>query len=362
MEPSYQSQITYLDTPACGLVPPEISNAAIDFYKSLAQNSSKYSANWRDTQIPEIRKNIAGFLQAPENNIAMVPNFSFGINAVVQSLKGTEKILLYERDYPSLVNPFLANHFEVSWLSSKDNFIFGMGDLETELKTGKVDLFAVSHAQWLSGALIDFKKVVQLCHQYSVPVLIDTTQSLGAMPISVKDLDPDVLIASNYKWMNAGFGTGIIYISDTFLKKYPPVFRGANSYELQAGQRIHKISILDLEPGHINMSGFAVLNAAIAVKNNLGLEKIATHNCKLTQQFISECPNLPVSLIGAANMENRCSIIVLKDEKGLGNWLLQNNISVTLRNNTIRLGFHYYNDEMDVQQLIQCIQSLPTEK
>lgn len=345
----------YLNTAACGLVSNDIASAGINFIQSLTQNASLYAEHWRDVTSLSIRRNIAVFLEAPETNIAMIPNFSFGMNAVVQSLKGTEKVLLYDRDYPSLTYPFLVNKFDVSWFSSDDNFTINPEVIEQKLKSEKIDLLAISHAQWLSGALVDLKKIIAICHQYMVPVIVDATQSLGAISISIKDLQPDVLIASNYKWMNTGFGTGIIFLSDSFLERYPPVIGGVHSYELKSDRLNRKPSALDFEPGHTNMAGFSILDAAISDKMHKGLNSIEINNLNLTRKFISECLNLPVTLIGPASMEQRCSIVVLKDENGLGNWLQKNNFIVTLRNSTIRLSFHYYNTIEEVHLLINCI-------
>lgn len=349
----------YLDTPGCGIVSPEATNEGVRFYQSLESNSSQNAIHWRDVTAAQIRKNIASFLDSPEENVALIPNFSFGINGVVQSLKGTEKILLYKKDYPSLTNPFTVNNFNITWFSSADNFTISPDTIEQELKHQKIDLLAISHVQWLSGALIDLKAIIQICHKYNIKVIVDTTQSLGSMPISVKDLEPDVLIASNYKWMNAGFGTGIIYLSDAFLKAFPPVLGGVNSYEIIAGKSHRKPSARDFEPGHINMAGFSVLNAAILDKNKRGLSQIEKHNHQLMEQFVSRCPDLPATLIGTPTMKNRNSIAVLEDKNGLGGWLQKNNFTVTLRNQTIRLGFHYYNTTKEVEQLISCIKNLP---
>lgn len=348
---------TYLNTAACGLVSEEIAAPGIDFLKSLKAESSRVSEFWRNTSVNIIRKNVADFVKAPEENIGLIPSFSYGMNSIVQSLKGTEKVLLYELDYPSLINPFLVNHFDISRIPDGDGFNIDPQQIAEKIKSEQINLLAISHVQWLSGARIDLKNIIAICHQHEVPVIVDATQSLGALPLFINELQPDVLISSNYKWMNAGFGTGIIYISDSFLKKYPPTMGGVWSFETSDGKMIRKPSVLDYEPGHRNMVGFSILDAAIKDKKARGLENIEKHNLQLTQQFIDACPSLSIRIIGEPNMENRSSIVVLKDEKGLGDWLTRHNFIATLRNETIRLSFHYYNTEEEVNRLISCLKS-----
>lgn len=356
MDYSEQESLTYLNTAACGLVPNDISAPGTAFYQDLSKGSPT-AEYWRDHLSVKIRANIARFLNAPERNIAMIPCFSHGMNALVQSLRGSENILLYEWDYPSLINPFKVNNFNISWLRSEDGFSINPQSVAEKIKNEDIDIVALSHVQWMSGAIADLKAIIDICHRQDVLFIVDTTQSLGAEPVNIGELKPDVLISSNYKWMNAGFGTGIMYLSDQFLEQYPPVYGGVNSYIFKEGQETRRPSALDYEPGHLNMAGFSVLDAAINHKLEVGVENIARHNHQLTELFINHCPALPVALIGPAGMQNRSAIIVLKDENGLGQWLLENHFVMTLRNNTIRLSFHEHNTQEDVQKLVNCFQT-----
>src|SRR5699024_6843107 len=158
------------------------------------------------------------------------------------------------------------NNFEITWIPNGDGFHIDLDFIHQKLKSDNINLLAISHVQWLSGMKIDLKSIIDLCHQYGIPIIVDATQSLGAVSISVENLQPDVLIASNYKWMNAGYGTGVIYLSNGFLDHYPPVFGGVHSNPSESGNPKRHPSVLDLEPGHKNMAGFSVLEAAILDK------------------------------------------------------------------------------------------------
>src|SRR4051812_22767115 len=85
----------YLNTAACGLVTAETLEAANKLYGGFTHNSSACSEGWRLNDEPRIRQAIADFIGAPVTNVAMVPNFSWAMNAVVQSLNGDERVLLY---------------------------------------------------------------------------------------------------------------------------------------------------------------------------------------------------------------------------------------------------------------------------
>ncbi len=348
---------TYLNTAACGLVPATTIAAANQLYTALETKGSIRAEQWRMHEESAIRNNIASFLNAPADTIAMIPNFSWALNGVVQSLKGTERVLLYRNDYPSFIEPFRINSFDITWTEPVENFAVNEEEVKQHIKNKKVDIVALSHVQWSSGYKIDLQAIGDLCKEYGVLFIVDATQSMGAHAIDLNVLNIDVFIASNYKWMNAGFGTGIMSIKKSFLEKYVPVVGGHNSYQVVGNDWKYVPSALSYEPGHPNMYGLTVLNAAIDHKMKLGVSEIEQHNRQLTQFLLDQLKtlDLPISILGDYTMDHRASIIFLKDEHGLGEHVKQHHIIVTHRNGYLRISMHYYNSENDIVTLINCL-------
>lgn len=352
--------IVYLNTASCGLVPPGTLAAANKLYAELEHNSSTRAEAWRFNEEGRIRETIASFLNVPAKNIAMIPNFSWAINGIVQSLKGTEKVLLYKGDYPSFLEPFRINKFDIAWVDAPDGFHIDIDFIKDCITGKRVDIVALSHVQWSSGYKIDLKEIGDLCKQYGVLFMVDATQSIGAHVIDLSELNIDVFASSNYKWMNAGFGTGELFIADSFLDKYTPVVGGHNSYKMIDGVMQYVSSVQSYEPGHPNMFGLTVLESAIKHKMELGVAYIQAHNSKLCQLFLDEIKDLPLAILGDYHMQHRSSIVMLKDENGLGEWIKQHNIVVTHRNGLLRVSMHYYNTEEDVMAIANCLKQFGT--
>lgn len=342
------SSSIYFNTSACGIVSPKVMESGFNFYTELSKNTSVAAERWRNEDAPRIRKNIANFLGVAPQNVAMIPNFSFGLISVIQSLKGTEKILMYKHDYPSLTDPLTLNNFDITWFDTEDEFQINLEEIKKSIIQNKIEILIISHVQWLSGFKVDLKKLSAICKETRTLLIVDGTQSMGAMPINLSELELDVFIASNYKWMNAGFGTGILYMNDAFLGKYPPKIGGYNSYIFQDNQLIYKPSIHSYEPGHLNMFGFNILDAAIEEKNKISLGNIEAQDMGLTQLMVSNLESFPQKIIGRYNIQHRSSIIFIKNENGLGNFLKERNVIVTHRKGYLRIGLHYYNTEEEV--------------
>ena len=200
---------------------------------------------------------------------------------------------------------------------------------------------------------IDIEDLGNFCKEHGILFILDATQSLGAVPISISKLHVDILISSHYKWMNAGFGSGIMYMADSFLDKYKPVIAGSNSYIIENGESRYVPSIKCYEPGHLNFHGLLILESATKHKLKLGMEHIANHNQRLVKKI---CDNLDPSLIlGPATMDNRGSIIMIKDPGGIHERMTERGIVAIKRGDNIRISPHFYNTETEIDTLIGCI-------
>lgn len=351
--------LVYLNTAACGLISDTVVQSGVDLYKGFECYSSAASERWRDVEKPTVRKSIADFVHVPERSIALIPNFSTAMNMVVHSLKGDEKVLLYRKDYPSLYIPFVLNKFDITWIDDRDRFFLDIDLMESVIKEKKIDIVAISHIQYQSGFKTDLQTLGEICRRNNAVLIADGTQSLGGMNIDLSELQPDVFIASNYKWMNGGFGTGIMYMNDAFLGKYPPKVSGANSdtFTLCDNEYKHHPRITDYEPGNINQFGFSILHKSIEEKNNAGMDNIGKHNLQLAQELLEGLTVLPVQVVGDYTTDNRNSIISIHETAGLHASLLEQNIVTTLRNGLIRISVHYHNSQEDITAILETIRS-----
>lgn len=327
-------------------------------YQDLAARGSAGGEYWRDNRYFEIKKNVADFLHTNEACVALIPNCSFALNSIVHSLTGREKILLYRKDYPSLYIPFVINNFAISWLEDEDGFFIDLEKAEAVIRAERPDLVVISHVQWQSGFKTDLERLGEICSRNNVLLIVDATQSLGALDVHAPDMKIDVLLTSNYKWMNAGFGTGLMYMNAAFLNRYPPRVSGNGSRTFSWNDEgyVNRPAITNYEPGSLDMFGFSVMEQSVKEKMQKGMEQIEQHNRRLTAMMLEKLADLPVGIIGAPDMQHRSSILVIREERGLHELLMNNGIVTTLRNGTIRISIHDHNTEADVHLLAGCIE------
>lgn len=352
---SLSSDFTYLNTAATGLVPASYLKAVTKFQQELSTNASKANESWYAEQLGELRKSAAEFLDAELNEVAFVPNFSYGLNALVHSLNPGLRVMVLYEDYPSLIDPFKLNNFEVQRVKSSNVLHFNTEDIMVELMARNIQVLAISHVQWLSGFKVNLEVLCRFCRERGILTIVDATQSMGAIPLSLKESQADVIIGSNYKWMNAGFGSGILCARRDFLEANPPRIRGNNSRMLVGNKWTDNASVVGYEPGHLNIPGLIALHRAIEDKLHTGVERIHKHNMQLTDELIGTLNNDKVKLVGPESMDQRSSIVLLRGGDELFHYLSKNGFVVSLRNNLVRISFHYHNTLKEAEELVRVL-------
>ena len=346
---------TYLNTSSTGLISKSSVDVACKFHNKMHENGSAHAELFLSKELPQIRETVSIFIDAPVSEIALIPNFSYGLCTVIPSILKLKRVLLFNNDYPSLIQPFQINDFDLFWIDSNDGFSIELEELKQLIIKHKIEILALSHVQYFTGFIIDIDELGLFCKQHDVLFIVDGSQSLGAIPFSFTTSHVDIYITSNYKWMNGGFGTGIMCIKKETIDKYIPKIGGFSSYKQVNGQWKYEPSIHSYEPGHPNMSGLALLKDAIEFKVKLGLKNIASHNLKLLNELISYLNSSSINLVGPADNMQRCNIICINGNEQLATHLHEQGIVVKMRNNIIRIGIHFYNTRKDIDHLIRAL-------
>ena len=74
-------------------------------------------------------------------------------------------------------------------------------------------LVAVPHCHWTDGTWVDLVKVGARAREVGAVLAVDATQSLGALPLNVAEVQPDYLVAAGYKWLMGPYSQGYLYVA-----------------------------------------------------------------------------------------------------------------------------------------------------
>lgn len=180
------------------------------------------------------RKAVSRFIGFPEKNIALADSTSWGINTLVQGLplRVGDEVLLCAGQFPSNVAPWegLKSRGVIINKMPVTNYIFDVESFEKEL-TPKTKVVCLEWVHFVSGDRIPLREISEICEARNIFVVVDVTQGLGAIPFSMKELKPDAVVCSAYKWLLSPYGSGFAALSDRIISVLDAKFINWLSFE-----------------------------------------------------------------------------------------------------------------------------------
>ena len=346
-------QYTYLNTASCGLISKATAEAAQRFYQQHLQQGGTRRTQWYE-QIAATRQLAADWLGAQASEVALISNFTSGMNFVVPMLRSYGKVLLMEGDYPSLTLPWQLHDHQIVRCPTEANGSFTLERVEQYIERHQIKILAISHVQYTTGFCVDLVTLGNLCQTYGVLLIVDATQSMGVMPIDVQQMPVDILIASGYKWMTAGFGNGLLYIRQELQERLLPVVMGSNSFEDVIPEGSIPFSVRTLEAGHYNYSGLFALQQALQELQAIGSSVIFERVKGLTDYLYKHLPT-SATIISDYAQEHRSGITVIDGDESLEKFLLEQSVVTSAKGRGLRISLHFYNSQEDIDRLCGCL-------
>ncbi|MDP5081114.1 MAG: aminotransferase class V-fold PLP-dependent enzyme, partial [Winogradskyella sp.] len=321
----------------------------------------------------ELRTLFSQVIDAEDyNRVVTIPSVSYGLANVANniSLKKGDEIILIEEQFPSNVYIWetLATKYEAKILTIKrpDNAIHWNSKI-LEAITEKTAVVAMAHVHWANGFIFDLKAIRHKTNTHKALLIIDGSQSIGAMPFSVRDLQPDALICAGYKWLFGPYGCAYAY--------YSAYFDNGEPIEQNWSTRLGSENLAGLTQYQAEYKPLAQRYAAgesasfIYVKMQIAaLKEILTINPEDLQQycmsisqasleklklldFHSDAPELSAKHLFGIKIPEGLNVDKLKQG------LKDANIVVSFRGDYIRISSHLYNTEKDFDTLYLTIKN-----
>jgi selenocysteine lyase/cysteine desulfurase len=226
----------------------------------------------------------------------------------------------------------------------------------------------MAHIHWADGTLFDLAAIRKRTRENDALLIIDGTQSVGALPFDVATLQPDALICAGYKWLLGGYSLGLAYYGEYFDQGTPIEENWINRAESEnfAGlvnyQEDYQGGALRYEVGeHSNFILIPMLRAALQQINQWGVENIQAYAKNLTKDLVTklkaqgcwiEDEAYRVAHIIGVRLPDGVEVAQVKD------LLASQQIYVSVRGNSIRVSSHVYNSTEDIQKLLGCFEQV----
>jgi selenocysteine lyase/cysteine desulfurase len=215
-----------------------------------------------------------------------------------------------------------------------------------------------SLVQYISGIKIDLDFIKRLkAYHPNLIIIADGTQYLGTSDFNFSESGLDVLIASCYKWLLAGYGNAIIMVKEDTQKRISPKAIGFNSSDAIYSRRDDITFVKRFEPGHQDTLNYGSLQKSLEMLEKIGMNVIEEKIKLLASEAKKRFEELDLLSDAVVQREQHSSIFNIKAKKGLFQKLKENKIICSQRGNGIRVGFHFYNSLEDLDKLIEVIKT-----
>ena len=218
----------------------------------------------------------------------------------------------------------------------------------------------ISHVEFGSGQQYDLAKFAEIAHAHEALLIVDATQSAGAVPIDGPACDADVILAAGYKWLCGPFGAALMYVAPRLQNAFEPGLVGFRSNK----------DIWHLDPNRIDYPddasrfefstmayGCAIgLAESVDYLTGIGVDRIFAHNLGLADQLLAGLDRLGASVLSPVSGPHRSSIIsarfAQKSNRDIVPALSKAGIVVSPRRDFVRFSPHLYNSGEDIERVL----------
>jgi selenocysteine lyase/cysteine desulfurase len=170
------------------------------------------------------RTAFAKVLGVDAEGVAVVPSVSQAMATAAKNLPlaPDRHVLILDEEFPSNVYPWLklapgrvrAVPRPAAGTGGTDEAEGTWSDAVLSFITEEIGLVALPHCHWTDGTVFDLAAIRAACDRVGAHLAVDATQSLGAMPLDMAAVRPDVLAASGHKWLLGPYGVGFLYLDE----------------------------------------------------------------------------------------------------------------------------------------------------
>ncbi len=373
---SLDSEATYIN---CAYMSPLLKSVEHAGIKGIEgkRNPIKITPDdfFHDTEL--LRKEYSKIINSTDpHRSVIIPSVSYGISTAAKNVKvkAGQKVIVLSEQFPSNYYPWkrLCDEngatLEIANAPKSANRGQAWNEALLDAIDSSTGVVALAHVHWADGTKFDLEAIRKKSSEVGALLIIDGTQSVGALPFDVQKIKPDALICAGYKWLLGPYSIGMGYFGEALDNGVPLEENWINRFESENFTGLvnyndnYQKGALRYEVGeHSNFILVPMLLESIRQINHWGVENIQEY-CK--------------QLFADGNEQLKKHGYVIESDQYRGHHLFgvrsadtsrmeklkaklsENNISVSVRGDAIRVSPYLYNDANDVQKFVNILTSI----
>ena len=367
-------KLVYFDNAVMGCAPQSTLDTMKTYIDALVEHMSgkrEWAFNVEEGKgaLDKALELFAKVIGAKREEVLGVPNASTGMNVIMSmlSIEKGDNIVSTDLAFPmgaALVQKGVEKGAEARWLPSEG------GVVETEAFEKAVDddtaIVYIDQPSWFNGYLFDIEALAKLAHDHGAYLVVDATQSMGAIDWRIDETGVDFAGTSTFKWLLGGIpaaSSGFLYMKEEHIDKYPPTYVSGCTYTYEQtgieGQYMgHRFSLNEGigKYGVFRSPDFTFKAVANSMKVLLdhGMKEIEKQNKKLATRLIDMLLERGYELQTPVEEKRRSYLNVkVPDIKKTVEILNADDYWCCERVGGIRVSPHFYNSLDDADRFVE---------
>ncbi len=309
------------------------------------------------------RSRVARLLNATADEVAITTSVSAGVSSLMSGLKhpeGRTKIVMSDFEFPTIGQIMHAQELlgvKVVHVPAAPDVTIPL-DRMAEAIDEETALVAITHVCFRNGSKTDVKEVIRLAHEAGARVLLDSFQAVGAIPIDVQDLDADFVTGGTLKYLLGSAGLAFLYCRADLLADITPTqtgwFADENIFDMDIHDYSPSPTARKFESGTPPIPNIYAGIAGMDLMEEIGIAETERHVQRLTQQLVDGLDRIGAGMVTPRDPSKRGPLIAVatSDEVAMVRALAEDGILTNPRDGNIRLSWHCYNSEEDVEAVV----------
>ena len=362
---------TYLNTASVALMYAGCRRAIDDWNRDLAENGTiSFNEQAEQDVFEDMHLAFADLVNATPGDIAVASSATEQLASLAWAIMppAGSTILTTGIVFPTTIYPFarVARHTgaDIHFVPGENGYtdpqrLFDRID-------GNTSVVCLSHVEFGSGQQYNLREFADRCHDLDALLIVDATQSAGAVPIDAPASGADAIICAGYKWLCGPFGASVMYLAPHLQNTLDPGLIGFRSnqdiWNLDVNYQDFPDSAHRFEFSTMAYGCSHGLAQSVAYLHKLGVENIAAHNLDLADRLLQALDELGAEVLSPRNPAEKTSIVSARfpgiESTAIVSGLSKANIIISPRRDFFRFSPHLYNTADDIDEAIEALKAL----
>jgi selenocysteine lyase/cysteine desulfurase len=345
-----------------------LSDSVRDAYQQYLDDWDEQGAPWEYwvERQEAARAAFARLVNAAPDEIAVTTSLSAGVSALASGLRFARrsKVVLTDWEFPTIGQIWHAQEARGARVlhvpAAKDGTI-PYSNFERVIDDDTL-LVSITHVCYRNGAMVDVPKIVELAHDRGALVLLDAFQSIGSLPVDVRDLGVDFLGAGVLKYLLGSAGLGFFYCRRDLVERVWPTqtgwFADENIFAMDHTDYSPARTASRFQSGTPPVPAIYAGIAGIELMQEIGIAETREHVLELNSHLLDGLDELRAKVVTPRRPKRRGALVCVRstDANALVAALGREGIVTSQRDGNLRISAHCYNSVEDVEAVLASLQ------